>query len=1093
MGAPKFSETKRKTTSNDEGESQLRLLQETNPFWQSTLFSDVYLRNDVPTKYRDLWENDHATLFYEFCEQFRTLCEDIRGEELEAWTERTTINRFIKPVLKMLGWAEKCTANQEPWIEDESLTIKEHGETKIYKPDFIIVDSPKHLKYIESKDGDAKIVEARNSSLITIEAKYWGRIDESKFSKKENKERSDKKTQIDSTKTLDFDEQCLKYVDILHHDYGILTDGRTWRLYHRELSSGSFKRCYQFNLGKLVKHVLAGMHRNSDDYKVYTDTAKYFFHIFSKPALYSEDGSRRFVDDLVAYSRKYADTIEDNLKVRFVSSMSIACNGFKRSLGRNFTPSQCDLIRSVAESHIFNILFIRYCESRNILPIRQNPEYRKMSLSNVIEKLDFFDPDKEIDDLNTPVLKRRFREQFEYTPNGTDLYDSLIKLVELLQTGISNPKATFSINGFKESVFSKSELSFSKSYSLNNREMVKLLFELAYIEGEKQGVYQQIAYSYFAPRQLGSIYESFLEFRLELAESDLVFANNQWKEADIKSEKVRRSKLPTAAKGTLFFSPNNKDRKSTGSYYTPDYIVQYIVQSCLDSKVKSLSSKGVLKLRICDPAMGSGHFLAGALDYLAKNYILKLDEESHEDIAVTIVEAKRLVLHNCIYGIDINSRAVKLAKMSLWLETAASNQQLEDLDDQLIVADSLSEQFELTKAFPSGFGNTPGFDAVIGNPPYIARKNVIDDRFQDISGQGDLYLEFLHLSATKLTLPGGMFSMIVPDPLLVRKNGLSFRKMVRNSDSIALVTCIHISDVFTDANVSNVIVVCSKSSKKVTGKTIFARITQKDERIYFEKTIEIPKQCIAGQFDVCSDFPQNNDLPWTYLLPDCKYHKLTSGCDGKLSDICVDSRGEEISKKVIAASGKIKILRGGESIKPHKIDYKNSGYIPELKKDKELYSAPKVVLQKSSPNFIAAVDTEGVAVPQSIYILRVKPNAPFDEWFIAGFLNSQLLNDYLLRKVTGYKLMMPHFEQGDLKELPFPKPDFTKKQFFECRKKMEKVANNSTPKNETLLELCATLSIFAQRMHSGKIDDESALDKWVAAIAVKGIKVNAAA
>jgi hypothetical protein len=190
MGAPKLKSKVGTTTVTPE-ESQ-PLVNDANPFWQSTLFSDVYLRNDVPNKYRDIWEEDSAGIFYEFCERFRELCDELQGESLANWSERTTINRFIKPVLKLLGWS---SSQQDPWIEDESFSVQESGETKTYKPDFVIVHDVKQLKYIEKKTGDAKLEEARVSSIISIEAKYWGRIDESKYSHREDKDRADKKNE----------------------------------------------------------------------------------------------------------------------------------------------------------------------------------------------------------------------------------------------------------------------------------------------------------------------------------------------------------------------------------------------------------------------------------------------------------------------------------------------------------------------------------------------------------------------------------------------------------------------------------------------------------------------------------------------------------------------------------------------------------------------------------------------------------------------------------------------------------------------------------------------------------------------------------
>ena len=73
---------------------------------------------------------------------------------------------------------------------------------------------------------------------------------------------------------------------------------------------------------------------------------------------------------------------------------------------------------------------------------------------------------------------------------------------------------------------------------------------------------------------------------------------------------------PQVKGGQLFFTPDNSERKITGSYYTPDYVVQYIVQKTLGSLCHNKSSDEILDINICDPALGSGHFLIGALNYL---------------------------------------------------------------------------------------------------------------------------------------------------------------------------------------------------------------------------------------------------------------------------------------------------------------------------------------------------------------------------------------------------------------------------------------------------------------------------------------------
>lgn len=730
-----------------------------NPFWQSSLFSEVYLQNDVPTKYQDLWEKDEAGEFQEFCTQFVNLCTELKDSDMDSWSERNTINRLIKPVLRLLGYHNNCSVNQESWAEDEPFTIREQGEAKTYKPDLIIVNNPKELKYIERKKGEEKLEEARNTVLIPIEAKYWARIDDIKQNQSEDTKRADKKDQADPTRSLDFDEQCLKYMEVLQKDYGILTDGKTWRLYNRELSSDSYRRNFQFNLGHLIKHVNAGLDRDPRDYDVFKEQAKYFFYLFSKSALYSETNERRFLDDLLEYSKTYVSKVEEDLKVRFVKAMAHACNGFLRAAESNTKKDRVNLsqVRNIAESHLFNILFIKHCEARGVLPLKQS-EFRQISISNVIAKLEHFNPEKEEDGLNLPVLRRMFSKDFNYDPQGTELYERLLKLTKIVQSGTKSDFREFEIKGFRETVFSKDEWAFVQEHKLTNSEMVNILFELGYCVSDLIGKrFQQIPYNFFSPRQLGSIYESFLEFRLDRAEQDMAFIRKQWVPAKLESEKIRALDVPKVRKGFLFFTPDNAERKVTGSYYTPDFLVQYIVREVLDSLLVGKSSKDITAIKVCDPALGSGHFVGAALNYLARAYLNALERETNDDLSLTLLEAKRIILHNCIYGVDVNPRAVKLAKMSLWLESATAGVTLEDLSDQLFTANSLmpitvakrklslahnshagssfssfhellqegcfnskSDIEQLEKEAPLDTAQLPKFDAIIGNPPYVS-------------------------------------------------------------------------------------------------------------------------------------------------------------------------------------------------------------------------------------------------------------------------------------------------------------------------------------------------------------------------------------
>ncbi|MGE3756111.1 MAG: N-6 DNA methylase [Pseudobdellovibrionaceae bacterium] len=746
-----------------------------NPFWQSSLFNEVYLLNDVPVKYKEMWEFDEAGPFYSFCNGFRNLCEELKDADFDSWSERNTINRIIKPILRLLGYCDKCSVNQEPWAEDESFSIKEGGDLKTYKPDLIIVNDPKELKYIERKKGQDKLDEARSSVIVPIEAKYWDRIEEDdRQSGSEDAKRADKREENDSTKAMDFEAQCLKYMDILNKDYGILTDGKTWRLFSQELSNDSYRRNYQFNLGYLIKHVNAGLDKDNRDYETFLENAKYFFHFFSKKALYSETGERRFVDDLLEYSKKYVAQVEQDLKERFVKAMAHACNGYLRSVQASKEKIDLSTIRNVAESHLFNILFIKHCEARNILPFKQSPGYRKISISNIIDKLEHFNPEREEDNLNHPLLRRMFSKDFSYDPNGTELYDRLLKLTKIVQEGSGTDYPTFEVSGFRESVFSKDDLVFVNEHKLQNAEMINILFELGYCTSSVPGKrYQQIPYSFFSPRQLGSIYESFLEFRLDKAEQDLIFSEGQWQPANLKSEKVRKLDVPKVAKGRLFFTPDNKDRKLTGSYYTPDYVVRYITEKSLAPLIDGKRAKDILELKVCDPAMGSGHFLGAALHYLASQYLARVKAESFDDVSMNLAEAKAKILDSCICGYDINPRAVKLAKMSLWLESAQSNRKLTNLKSQLRCEDYLDSVGRKKVTFQP--------TALLTNPPYgenlsVEYKNRVLSFFPEVrEGRNvEIYQYFLYACGLNLK-PGGVIGFICPNTWLTAIETPKFR------------------------------------------------------------------------------------------------------------------------------------------------------------------------------------------------------------------------------------------------------------------------------------------------------------------------------
>jgi len=270
-------------------------------------------------------------------------------------------------------------------------------------------------------------------------------------------------------------------------------------------------------------------------------------------------------------------------------------------------------------------------------------------------------------------------------------------------------------------------------------------------------------------------------------------------------------------------------RKAGGVYYTPTYIVNYIVEhtvgKILDGK-KPGPRGSASKLKILDPACGSGSFLLGAYQYLLNWYRDQYVKDNPQKWAkgrkpciyqgpggewrLTTEERKRILLHN-IYGVDIDPQAVEVTKLSLLLKVLEleENQQLSlihkrvlpDLGDNIkcgnslissdfyneVQLDMLNEDevyrvnaFDWEKEFPE-IMKSGGFDAVIGNPPYVRQealgeiKTYFKKHYQVYNGIADLYVYFIE-KAIALLSSNGWFGFIVSNKWLRANYGQALRQ-----------------------------------------------------------------------------------------------------------------------------------------------------------------------------------------------------------------------------------------------------------------------------------------------------------------------------
>lgn len=288
-------------------------------------------------------------------------------------------------------------------------------------------------------------------------------------------------------------------------------------------------------------------------------------------------------------------------------------------------------------------------------------------------------------------------------------------------------------------------------------------------------------------------------------------------------------------------------RKAGGVYYTPAYVVKYMIKHSLGRVFEHRSLKQAGGLRVVDPACGSGSFLIGAYQYLLDWYQAKYVEDGVEKHSkgkqprlrsagvdkwrLTTTEKKRILLEH-IFGVDIDAQAVEVTKLSLLLkvlegESAESigtsgklfhERVLPDLDANIRCGNSLISSdfctsdrsqaqiksvnvFDWEDEFPGVFADG-GFDAIVGNPPYIDVKEMpqevkteLSRTYRSAQQRFDLYVPFIE-KGLQLLRPKGYLSYIVPSMFMRREYGSDIRKVIVEESNLSRVVDFGTNQVF---------------------------------------------------------------------------------------------------------------------------------------------------------------------------------------------------------------------------------------------------------------------------------------------------------
>jgi len=455
-------------------------------------------------------------------------------------------------------------------------------------------------------------------------------------------------------------------------------------------------------------------------------------------------------------------------------------------------------------------------------------------------------------------------------------------------------------------------------------------------------------------------------------------------------------------------------RKAGGVYYTPQYIVDYIVNNTVGKLIENKKPEEVAKLKICDPACGSGSFLLGAYQFLLdwhreyyNNAKLKNKNKFITPDGNLTTSLKKEILLNNIYGVDIDTNAVEVTKLSLMLkamegETKASiSQQLNLIHDRvlptldnniksgnsLIDLDFYDNQinfepgkekkikpFNWEQAFPLVF-KQGGFDAVIGNPPYV-QPIILDYQSQKFlekkyEANTDLYSMFIE-KQFDLIKKDQILGFIVPSLFIKGVRYESLRNVINRN--------------------------CSETFIKEYGDGVFTGVQMPTCIIFLKK----------GENSHQIDHFRNNNLKY--------FNKIDTV---KLQDITIIRRGLEIGRDKILKIGKIKCLNGGCIDQYHikEFLYISETTLKDFNKNLDIFSSPKVIVRETGNKFFATIDNDKTLTNRSLYNVRLV-DLKYSPFFILGIINSKLFKFYFKQFIAPETNIFPKIRIAQLNEIP---------------------------------------------------------------------------
>lgn len=472
-------------------------------------------------------------------------------------------------------------------------------------------------------------------------------------------------------------------------DFAFLTDGLIWRIYSRFFTHNDYdfeSNFIEFDLGKIFAE-------KNDEVK--NDALKMFLFFFNYDSWNSN------LIESYHQSGNLSKEVTKELKSQVFTALELLSTGLWReikydpvsykhkleSYGIDITKIDdtkvrrrtLDVIYTESMIYLLRLLFLLYCEDRDLFK------------NKVIKKTDGI----------LSRIRKIEKGIGQITENHTELNINF-------DVDISNRFHEID-REYNGGIFSGEKHQLIHKLDIDNIIYANVIDNICrvYVKDDKGKKPTTVDFGSISVRELGSIYEGLLEYKLDEIEND---------NFEIESLVDKTKKRLNVKKGDLLLVNHKGERKSTGSYYTPDTIVDYLVKTTIGKHITSITEesieakekiKKILAIKICDPAMGSGHFLIKAFD-IVTHALLQIQEENPESIKNQ--DIRSTVVRKCIFGVDLNPLAVDLAKMIFWIKTFRTDKALEFYEANLKCGNSLLGIFEDESSVPKDIGKNNNSD-----------------------------------------------------------------------------------------------------------------------------------------------------------------------------------------------------------------------------------------------------------------------------------------------------------------------------------------------------------------------------------------------